>query len=74
MDCELLYKNIYHCYILKIIPAFCYSYVTNYCLCIYYHFAVILLPIKPFIFSAFISFQNSIKNNSIYWDPNEIFG
>ena len=64
--------QLYDCYILKIITVFCYSYVTYYCVCIYYHFVVVLLPIKAFFF-AFILFENSIKNNSIYLDLNGIF-
>ena len=40
--------------------------------------AVVLLPIKAFVFFAFILFENpfenpNIKNNSIYLDLNDIF-
>ena len=56
--------QLYDCYILKIITVFCYSYVTYYCLCIYYHFAVVLLPIKDFIFFAFI-----VSTGYLRWIP-----
>ena len=66
-------QHIYDCYIWKIMTVFCYSYVTYYCLCFYYHFAVVLLAMKALIFFALISFENSIKNNSIYLDLIVIF-
>ena len=72
MDCELLDISIRLLYL-----------KDRYCLllfkchilllCIYYHFAVVLLPIKALIFFAFILLENSIQNNSIYLDPNGIF-
>ena len=34
----MMVNKVKQYFILKRIPVLCYSYVTNYCLCIYYHF------------------------------------
>ena len=46
--------------------------MSNIIACVY-HFPVVLLLIKALILFAYILFGNSIKNNSIYLDLNDIF-